>query len=98
MFADTDFDRQKEIINESLNFVLIYAKDPNNVVAKKKLDKIGEIHSRHRVNVRPDMYKYWIDSLMQTIQEFEKDNYTMELEKNWRAALSPAIELLKSRY
>lgn len=97
-FKNTDFTKQKEIIKTSLNFVIMFAKDENNSFAKTKLESVGDIHSRGRVNIAPTMYKLWIDSLLATIAHYEGEKFTPELQQSWREILHPAIELLKSRY
>jgi hemoglobin-like flavoprotein len=98
MFQSTDIEKQKKIINSSLNFVLMYAKDPSSAFANNELNKIGVTHDNTHRNVRPDMYRLWIDSLVQAVKKNDGERFTPELEKSWREVLEPAIALLKSKY
>ena len=97
MFANTDFSKQKSLLKGGITFVLMYAKDPAAAFPKGKLEAIGDIHNRARVNVAPNMYPFWIDSLMQAVKQHDKD-YTPELEKQWRAVIKPAIDLMVTHY
>ncbi len=97
MFAKTDFDKQKKLLKNSINYVLMYAKDRGGI-SKSALDKVGVVHDRSHVNIKPNMYPLWTESLMKTIQHFEGPNFTQELNTAWREVIKPAIELLKSMY
>lgn len=44
------------------------------------------------------MYKFWVESLIETVRFFEGKNFTKDLEENWRRVLKPAIDLLISKY
>jgi len=97
MFTNTDLERQKGLIKSSLNFVISYAKDPSSAFVKGKLEHVGDIHSHSKLNVAPDLYPFWEDSLVKTVRECD-DQFSPELESTWRTVISPAIELLKSKY
>ncbi|MBN67197.1 MAG: globin [Rickettsiales bacterium] len=96
-FANTDFEKQKVLVKNSLNFVIMYADDPTGRFAKGKLEHVGDIHSHNNIDIPPNMYPLWIDSLINTVRDYDP-KFTPELEKEWRAVVNPAIELLKSRY
>ena len=97
MFAETDFEKQRGLIRAGVNFVLIYAKNAENSLAKTKLNSIGVTHDKAHYNVRPDMYPLWEDSIIATIREMDP-KFDDALEQEWRAAIKPALELLKSHY
>lgn len=98
MFKNTDMGKQKQLLNASLNFVLMYAKNPDGAFTRDKLEQIGQIHDRSHVNVRPNMYPLWVESLLKTVKETEGSRFDAGLEQAWRKTLAPAIDLLKSKY
>lgn len=98
MFRKTDLEKQKQIMRQSLGFVLMYISGKNERIAQRKLEEVGTIHDKAHRNVRPDMYTHWIEALLATFKKFEGDQFTPELEKAWRKALSPAITMLKTMY
>lgn len=98
MFRNTDMAKQKQLLNGSLNFVLLYAKHPDQQFVRAKLEQVGQIHDRDHVNVRPDLYPLWVNSLLQTVKEIEGPQFDAALEQAWRSVLQPAIEILKSMY
>lgn len=97
MFKNTDFEKQKAVLRSTVTFVIMHAADTNAAFAKDKLQYVGDIHSRGKLNVAPELYPLWETSLMETIKQYDPE-YTPELEKKWHQVLTPAIELLKSRY
>ena len=53
---------------------------------------LGELHSRRRMNIKPDMFPIWVDCLMKTIADLDPE-FSQELEKQWRHALQKGIDL-----
>jgi hemoglobin-like flavoprotein len=97
MFKNTDFKKQKEMLRSTITFVIMYAKDPAGGFVGEKLRHVGNIHSRGKLNVAPNMYPLWIESLLMTVKRHDKQ-CTPEVERSWRQVLVPAIDLLKSLY
>lgn len=97
MFRDTDLEKQKILLRESINFVIMYAKNPESGLAKNKIEQVGGIHSRGKINVRPELYPLWENSLMNTIKEFDPQ-FDPKLEKNWHNVLKPALDRMISLY
>lgn len=84
-FAGTDFDRQRRLLRRTLTSSIMYAAGSKGV--KMEVGKMAEIHSRRgRAPVSPHLYKYWLDSLMTTIREFDPE-LTPQLEARWKKAM-----------
>ncbi len=95
MFAKTDMERQKQDAMASVLMSLRLASgDP---VARQYVQEIAETHSRRGYRIRPAMYKLWLDALCEAIARHDPQ-YTAELEKSWRQAMRPAIELMINAY
>ena len=97
LFKNTDLARQKQIMRGTITYVIMYAKNPQMTFASDKLKSVGDVHSRSRINVPPDLYPFWADSLIKAVKTFDKE-FTPALEQQWRQTLAPAIELLKTHY
>ncbi len=96
MFANTDFKKQKELIKQGVNMTLMFGVG-NNPTAEHVIERISKSHSASELNVSPDLYRFWLDSLMKTVAEFDPE-FSAELEKAWRLQLAPAIERIKAGY
>lgn len=95
LFRNTDFKRQKKVLQMSINMLITHAMGTGIMV--DYLQQVGEIHSRRGLNIAPHHYLTWLNSLMQTVKECDP-KYTPQLEQAWRACLNPGIELIKSKY
>lgn len=94
-FANTDMERQKQNVMASVLMALRLAtEDP---MARKYIQEIAESHSRERHDIRPELYGLWLDALCEAIRSHDP-KYTPALEKHWRQAMRPAIELMIAAY
>jgi hemoglobin-like flavoprotein len=95
LFKHTDFARQKELFLHGLVSLLDYAE--GKASGKMAIKRLGELHSRKRMNIAPDMFIVWINSLIKTLAELDP-NFSPQLEAEWRRALSPGIDVIKQMY
>jgi len=93
LFANTDFERQKKMLQDSLYEMLVAAgttKGPAH-------DELMRLAKRHQeLGVTDDMYALWLEALVAAAREHDR-RFTDELENDWRAAFGGSIELMKSR-
>ena len=95
MFAGTDFRKQNELLRVSLGLMMMF--DHGNDAAKQALASIRRSHSRPRLNVRPELYDYWIDSLVKAAAEHDPD-FNADTEAAWRQVMDKGISYIKSGY
>jgi hemoglobin-like flavoprotein len=93
MFSQTDFERQHKVLQHGLGVLLIYAKRRNPAL----LERIAARHSRSDVNVAPELYPFFEQSLIAAVRQHDPE-YAPEVEAAWRAAVAPGIEFMKERY
>ena len=93
-FKHTDMEHQKMMLEKSLFRVAMFN---GRHVATEELQRIAEVHSRQRQNIRPGLYDLWIDALMKTVAEYE-ENFTDDIDLAWRVVLAPGIEFMKFHY
>jgi hemoglobin-like flavoprotein len=95
VFTGTSVTRRQELLKDSL--VLMYAKYGEGSSAPQKLQRVGEIHSRTMVNVKPTLYPLWMQALIDALKAFD-DKFDANLEADWTIAVRPAIDLLIARH
>ena len=93
MFSQTDFERQHKLLQHSLGVLLIYAKRQNPAL----LERIAERHNRDNVDVEPDLYPFFLESLVKAVEEHDPE-FDSDADEAWRTALTPGIEFMKARY
>jgi len=94
-FRDSDLERQKEALLESLQSMLL-VREMGGLV-KGHLKRVADSHSRHQRDIQGPLYDLWEDCLLQAIGEHDPQ-FDAELENKWRQALRPGIEFMRSRY
>lgn len=95
MFAHTDFSAQIGLLRHGLNSVFMFSE--NNPIARKTLTRIRSSHSKDKLNIAPSLYRYWIDSLIKTVSEFDPE-FTSDIEQAWRCVIQPAVDYITSGY
>ena len=93
MFARTEFDKQHRLLKHAIGLLLIYGKRPNPAL----LERLATRHNRTNVNVDPSLYRHFVDSLVKAVKHHDTA-FDADLERAWRAAVSPGIEYLQSQY
>ena len=92
LFRDTDFERQKKMLRDSLYGMLVTA----GTVKGPAHDEVGRLARVHRdLGVTQDMFTLWLDALIEAAREHDT-HFTDELEEDWRASMNGAIALMKS--
>ncbi len=95
LFADTDFKKQRTHLRASV-FMLV-TRDVEDPKAKELLERIGESHNRSNLNIRPELYETWLESLCETVKNMDPE-WTDELEHSWRQQMQPGVALITSLY
>lgn len=93
MFASTDSEKQKTLFKHGLNMMIAYAS--GSAVGQSVLERIRESHNSSHLNVRPDMYRYWLKSLINTVSRND-DQFNSGVQKSWEDVLSGGIEFIST--
>ena len=94
-FKDTNFARQKVALGQSLYLMVMAAEGGDAAVAY--LDRIAERHRRDALDIRPELYEFWLDALVATARELDSE-FDDETEAVWREMIRPGIEIMQARY
>jgi len=95
MFEHTEFERQKKLLRKALLSAVTFA--AGGEVARQRLALIRESHNRKHMNVRPELYGLWTNSLVKAVAQCDP-NFDQQLDREWRAVLQPAIEFIAGGY
>ncbi len=95
LFARTDFERQHNLLRHAIGLLLIF---PSQRDAEPNiLTRLAERHSRRDLNVSPEWYPAFADSLVETVAAFDPA-FSSEIESAWRNTVAHGIAYLQSKY
>lgn len=95
LFKNTDFTKQRKLLRGSVYALVV--QDVEQEKTQKMLSRVGGTHCRSALNIRPELYEVWLDSLCETIKALDSE-WTVELDEAWRKSMRPGIELITSKY
>lgn len=95
MFAQTDMQKQNDLIEDGIRHLIAFAEGDS--ASKERLRELGRSHGRRHINVPPEFYPLWVESLMRAFREHDPE-FTPELEAQWRTVIAPGIALMVSLY
>jgi hemoglobin-like flavoprotein len=95
MFAKTDMTKQKSLLRQGVSMMFMHL--GGNSVGTTGIDRIGESHSKQKMNIDPNLYDFWINSLVGAVKECDT-RLTTELEADWRKVLRQGVDRIVSFY
>ncbi|MGB1091247.1 MAG: globin [Oceanobacter sp.] len=93
MFSETDMQAQRALLRSGILWLVMHARG----MPDTKIKALGESHSRKKMNIDPNYYALWVDSLMETLARHDPQ-FSPDLEKTWRRAIDPSLNIIKSMY
>ena len=94
-FVNTDFNKQKNLIKASVAMMIRLV--TGNANARRMIEKVGDTHCRQALDIRPELYGLWLDSLCEAVRKHDSE-YSSELETYWRDSMQEGIQLVTDRY
>jgi len=95
LFADTDFTQQKRHFRAASLLLIKYV--PEDDATRIALEKIGKTHSRGELNIRPDLYPFFLESVCEAVKKHDPE-WTAELEDQWKDRVQGGVELIISKF
>ena len=92
LFRDTDFERQKRVLKDSL-FVMLVAAGTRKGPAHHELERLAKRHQQ--IGVTSEMYVAWVDTLLEAARQSDPE-FSDELEQDWREAMHGPVALMQS--
>ena len=93
-FRSTDMDRQHLMLKKSLYHLLTFYLSSDS---DYYLDSVAVSHNRLNLDIRPDLYDLWLESLIETVRTFD-DQFDERVELAWRLVMAPGIVYMKFHY
>jgi len=94
-FASTDMTKQRGLLREGISYMLLYSEGSEG--GMMAIERIAKIHDIEHVNVKPELYKLWVQSLISNIRKFDH-RYTDEVERAWEQVLQQGIQRFVDLY
>lgn len=89
-FKNTDFNRQKRMLEESLNAIV--ASSEQNGPSDDFLARLAQHHNQLKID--PAHYQIWEDCLLQTAAQCDPD-FDDETKAAWRAVMKRGADIMK---
>jgi hemoglobin-like flavoprotein len=91
MFKNTNFERQRELFVHGVLMLIEYAN--GKALGEMAIKRLGELHSRRKMNVPPDLYPIWVNCLVETLAKLDP-KFSPTLERQWREILQKGIDVM----
>jgi len=95
LFENTDFKQQKLLLRQGIHCFIMYAEGV--FAGDFCLDEITESHNRKNYNIPPEMYRFWKQSLLQALQQQDKQ-FDEELVALWSEVIDKGIAHISKGY
>ena len=94
-FLFTSLETQSNKLLESLRLSAGATNGESEALAE--LRARAETHNRHHLDIKPELYDLWLDSLVDTAREFDHE-WSDSIESAWRTILGFVIHRMTAKY
>ncbi|AJE16811.1 globin [Stutzerimonas balearica] len=92
-FVRTDMTAQKQLLRAGILNLVLFARG----MPDTKLRALGQSHSRAGLDIRPELYDLWVEALLKTIGQHDRQLEQADLQA-WRLVLNKGIDVIKASY
>ncbi|MBD3814369.1 MAG: globin [Betaproteobacteria bacterium] len=92
-FVKTDMVAQKQLLRAGILNLVLFARG----MPDTKLRALGQSHSRAGLDIRPELYDLWVEALLKTIGQHDRQLEQADLQA-WRLVLNKGIDVIKASY
>ena len=94
-FRNTNMAKQKSLLREGITFMIMFY--DGSSVAGSKVKRLADSHSQGKLGIEPDLYKFWLDSLMKVVAKHDP-KFTPQLDRVWRTVMGKGIAAISGGY
>ncbi len=94
-FRFTNFEKQNVMLLNSLRLSANATSGAPEALQELKARALS--HDRDHLNIKPELYHFWLDAVIATAEEFD-DSWTKEVAAAWEKILGFVVEYIKRRY
>ncbi len=84
---------QKQLLRAGILNLVLFARG----MPDTKLRALGQSHSRAGLDIRPELYDLWVEALLKTIGQHDRQLEQADLQA-WRLVLNKGIDVIKASY
>ena len=92
-FTNTDMPAQKLLLRQGILNLVLFSRG----LPPTKLQALAKSHSRDKLDIQPHLYTYWIDALIRTVEQHDKQA-NAETARAWREVLNKGVEVIQAGY
>jgi len=93
-FSNTDMATQQNMLKKSFySLFAFYASGQTDDAIRN----IAEKHNHKNLNIKPEFYDQWLESLIKTISQYD-EQFCDDIELAWRLVMTPGITYMKFKY
>ena len=92
-FTNTDMPAQKLLLRQGILNLVLFARG----LPPTKLQALAKSHSREKMNIEPHLYHYWVEALISTISQHDRECNDDTI-KDWREVLGKGIAIIQAGY
>lgn len=93
-FTNTNMHTQRRMLKKSFYSLLIFY---GSNQAEDYLDKIAIAHDKNHLDIKPELYDLWLDTLILTLTSYDP-SFNNNVELAWRLVFAPGITYMKFKY
>ena len=90
LFKNTDMDRQKLMLRESLGIMVQFALSKKIMIG---LEEIARLHGKSGLNISKKHFRTWMECLIKTVKERDPE-FDESIELAWRITIVCGIEMM----
>jgi len=94
-FTNTDWEEQKRLLRQGINKVIGFYE--GSFTGQSALERIRHTHGRDRLNIPPDLYSCWVETMIEAVKRFDPE-FDPFLEEKWRHVLSYGTHYVREGY
>ncbi len=95
MFKNSDFNQQKLLLRQGINCMIMFAEGV--FAGDFCLEEIKKSHNKKHLNIHPDYYPLWKDSLIVNLRKYDPQ-FDDELLKLWNETIDKGLDFIISGY
>ena len=93
-FKNTDMQKQKVMMQESFDHMLKFHLSHQ---ATDYLQRIAHLHNENNIDISPQLYDLWLESLIATVKELDP-KYDRDVGLAWEIVMSAGTTYMKDSY
>lgn len=97
MFKNTEMQNQKKLLRAGINYAIMYCTHSGKLAGEIALGRIRKSHAQTRLNIPPELYPLWINSLIKAVESTDP-KFTPEIKSAWVNVLNTSINYIKAGF